>query len=273
MRHLLVCAVTASGVALATPLAADDLIDRYYSALKIETVMQILRDEGMAAGQSMTEDGQISASPAWTAQLNRIYDIETMDAVFRSGLDDVRDLKRSEPAIAFFETELGARIVDVEIDARISLADESLEAELLSHVEALRDEDPERVELYEAFIESNGLVDSNVSGALNSNLAFYQGLATNPDFGAGMTEEFMLNSVWAQEPEIREDMENWTISFAALAYGLLSNEDLEAYIALSRSEAGQKLNSALFRAFDQVFEIHSYALGRAVADFSQGDDT
>lgn len=273
MRHFILSGASAVALTAAAPVAAEDLIERYYSALQIDRVLEILRDEGMTGGEDMTIDGQISASPAWTAQLSRIYNVDAMDAAFRAGLGSVRDLEVSEPAIAFFESELGARIVQVEIDARISLADEALEQELLAHVEDLRAEDPNRVGLYEAFIDSNGLVDSNVSGALNSNLAFYQGLATNPDYGRGMTEEFMLNSVWAQEPEIRADMENWTMSFSALAYGVLSDEELEDYIALSESEAGQKLNTALFSAFDQLFEVQSYALGRAVADFSQGDDT
>ena len=249
------------------------LIDRYYAALHMDEVFEILRDEGIMAGQEMTEDGQITASPAWTARLNQIYAIDKMDALFRHALETSAGFETSEDAIGFFESDLGTRIARLELDARVALAVEGMEEQMLDRVQEMRGEDPDRVALYQEFINVNDLVESNVSGALNANLSFYQGMASNPAFSGGLSEEFMLTTVWAQEGELRQSMKDWTISFSALAYGVLSDAEVQEYIDISEAPSGQKLNAALFAGFDKVFEVQSFELGRATAEFSAGDDT
>ncbi|MCY4335697.1 MAG: hypothetical protein OXC60_13650 [Litoreibacter sp.] len=128
------------------------------------------------------------------------------------------------------------------------------------------------VEAYQEFIDINGFVDNNLAGALNSNLAFYRGLASNPEFRT-MDESTMFEQVYQQAEQIRKDMVDWTMNFSVLAYSVLSLEEMQDYIDSSASEAGQVLNSALFAGFDQVFEYHSYELGRAMAEFMAGDET
>ena len=83
----------------------------------------------------------------------------------------------------------------------------------------------------------------------------------------------MLRQVYQQEPEIRADMEDWTMNFSVLAYGLLSTEEMQSYLDMSRTSEGQTLNAALFAGFDRVFEMHSFELGRAMSEFMAGDDT
>jgi hypothetical protein len=63
------------------------------------------------------------------------------------------------------------------------------------------------------------------------------------------------------------------MNFSVLAYGLLSEEEMQSYIDASDTRAGQILNTALFAGFDKVFELHSFELGRALAEFMVGDDT
>lgn len=273
MRFVIASVTVLSLQASAAFANAGALIDRYYDALKMEQVFKILQDEGIeGAIEIAREDEAITLSPAWTSRARQIYSIEKMDAAFRIGLAAATDLGNSEEAIAFFETELGQRIVDIELAARTALADDAAEQAAAQTVEAVREIDPDRIALYEQFIEANNLVDSNVMGALNANLAFYRGLGTNEMFG-GLDESAMLSQVYTQEPEIRSGMEEWTMSFSVLAYSLLTMEEMSDYIAISEAPSGQQLNSALFAGFDQVFEMHSFELGRAMAEFMAGDDT
>lgn len=265
----------AAAFAFVSPATADpgSLVARYYAALKMEDVFDILRDEGIeSALKTAEEDESITASPAWTSRVNNIYTIEKMDAAFRHGIEGGTALEASEEALLFFESALGRRIVDIELDARRALGDDDVEAAMREKVLALAEENPNRLKMYEAFISVNNLVDSNVMGALNSNLAFYRGLGTNPLFGT-MDESTMLAQVYEQEADIREDMEDWTMNFSALAYALLTDDELADYIAISDSRAGQIMNTALFAGFDKVFEMHSFELGRAMAEFMEGDDT
>ena len=127
--------------------------------------------------------------------------------------------------------------------------------------------------MYLEFIKVNDLVDSNVAGALNSNLAFYRGMATNESYAEGLTEGFILTTVWEQEPEIRAEMEEWTMSFSTLAYGDLTPAEMQSYIDISKTDAGQRLNAVLFAGFDEMFEEQSFELGRASAEFMLGEDT
>lgn len=272
--HIFALIVSATLIAMSpTTATANAMVDRYFAAFKMEDVFEILRDEGISSALEIAEEEEgISASPAWTSRVEAIYAIDKMDATFRHGLAGAANLDVSEEALAFFEAELGRRIVNIEIDARRALGQDGVEDEMRERAKALEEEDPDRLKLYDQFIDVNALVDSNVMGALNSNLAFYQGLGTNPLFGA-MDESSMLSQVYDQEPEIREDMEDWTMNFSVLAYSLLTEKELRDYIAISGTRSGQVLNTALFAGFDKVFAFQSFELGRAMAEFMVGDDT
>ncbi len=274
MKILLTTAFFAASSVAAMASDKDALIERYFEALEMGEVFEILKEEGIEAGIGIAEEDEaITVSPAWTARLASIYSVEKMEAVFRGAMIDSPDLEGSEAAIAFFESELGQTIVRIELDARKALNNEELEKVVRGRVETMRDDEPERIGLYDDFIAVNDLVESNVMGALNSNLAFYRGMATSENYREAMTESFMISTVWGQEPEIREEMEDWTINFSVLAYGTLSETDMQAYIDMSETEAGQNLNTALFAGFDAVFEMQSFELGRAMAEFMIGEDT
>ncbi|PTX56028.1 uncharacterized protein DUF2059 [Litoreibacter ponti] len=252
---------------------SGSLIDRYFAAFDMDQVLELLKEEGIKAGEGLTEDDGVILSPAWTARLRRIYDEDKAAELFRDAMEDIANIEASEPAIAFFESDLGQRIVQIELDARRALNAEGGEELAAAKVRDVRDNDPALYLMYQKFIEVNDLIESNVMGALNSNLAFYQGMATNEQYEEGLTDSFMLSTVWEQEPEIREEMEEWTINFSVMAYGALSKSEIQAYIDISDTDAGKKLNTALFAGFDAMFEAQSYELGRATAEFMLGEDT
>ncbi len=127
-----------------------------------------------------------------------------------------------------------------------------------------------RIALLEAYVEANDLVEYNVAGALTANLRFYRGLAEGGMLD--MSEEEMLAQVWEQEEEIRADTAEWLMSYLMMAYAGLSDADIEAYIALSKTPAGQALNRGLFAGFDGMYADLSYALGLAVAQQAQGEE-
>jgi len=163
-------------------------------------------------------------------------------------------------------------LVDLEIGARRALMDEDLEeASKESAALAIADEAP-RVAMVEDFIAANDLIETNIVGAMNSNYAFYIGLLDGGAFGQDLTEEQILKDVWSQEPEIRNNTFEWVYSYLLLAYQPLSDEELETYIAFSKSEAGQDLNTALFVAFDSMYEDISRALGLASSRYMAGQD-
>jgi hypothetical protein len=122
------------------------------------------------------------------------------------------------------------------------------------------------------FARTNDLIEFNVAGALNANLAFYRGLSQGGAFEERLTEDQMLADVWAQEAEIRGETADWLFPYLALSYKSLSDADLASYQAFAETAAGKKLNAAVFAAFDVVFTRISLDLGRAAARRIQGED-
>jgi len=243
--------------------------------LKIAEVIEIMRLEGVDYGAQMEEEffaGKGGA--AWRSVVGLIYDGPTMQARFEETFAKQLVGRDADiPAIqAFFGTDLGQRILTLEIEARRSLMDEAVEDAAKALVEDMMAEAAPRMEALQAFSDTNDLIEMNVSGALNANLAFFQGLAEVDGGAPEMTEDEMLMMVWGQEPDIRAETEGWIFPYLSLAYGPLSDAELEAYTAFSKTGPGQVLNTALFGAFDVVFSAISRDLGRATAKQMMGED-
>lgn len=244
-------------------------------ALRIGDTVDVMRDEGLEYGASLEDElfpGRGGAR--WTAVVGLIYDIDTMRKRFDAAF--AAELGQDPAAIArmldFFGSARGQRIVGLEIDARRALLNESTEEAAKVSVEDMAAKKDPRLVLLRQFAEASDLIELNVAGAMNANLAFYRGMAEAAAFDEPMTEEQILSDVWAQEPDVRKETEDWLYPYLALAYGPLSDDDLHAYIDFSKSPEGRRLNAATFRAFDAVFSAISQDLGRAAARQMQGED-
>lgn len=273
-------ALLAAGLTLRAEAQEAPLSERAPEvALMLETlgvydVLGIMAAEGEAAALTL-EDEMFpgDGGAAWAAEASRLQSADRMTALFEEAFP-VGDMTAEEVAqvTRFFEAEPGRSIAAAEIAGRRAFLDPATEeAANAAFREAVASADP-RIDLLTGFIEANDLVERNVQGALNSNFAFYRGLADGEAFSVDMPEELMLSEVWGQEPQLRRDTIEWLYSFQLSAYSGLADGDIEAYTAFSETAAGQALNAALFRAFDAVFERLSYDLGVAAARFIAGED-
>lgn len=257
------------------PMLAENNLAALSEALMIPDVLEIMRAEGIEHGASLQDEMFPGVGGGrWSAAVEHIYDIGPMrtefDDVFTAQLRDTPEVV--DAAMEFFGSDLGQRILKLEVEARRALMDDATEdAAKLRVEEMIAARDP-RLEALRDFAETNDLTEMNVAGALNSNLAFFRGMADAGAFGDQMTEEQMLQDVWAQEPAIRQETEDWLYPYLALAYGPLSDQELADYQAFSDSAAGQAINAALFAAFDRIFVRVSHDIGAAAAQQMQGQD-
>lgn len=246
------------------------------TTLRIPEMIAVMQDEGLAYGDELEEQLFPGAGGArWDEAVARVYDepalLERFQSAFAARL--AADPQAMDQIAGFFGTDRGQQILILEIEARRALLDEAVEEAAAVSVDDMRARDDPRLALLERFATANDLIEQNVSGALNANFAFYQGMSDGGAFdGAKMTEADMLAEVWAQEPDIRAETESWLYPFLALAYKPLSDADVEAYLAFSESEAGRAMNAAMFAAFDEVFREISRDLGRAAAEMLSGQD-
>ncbi|MDG4648816.1 hypothetical protein P6F26_10210 [Roseibacterium sp. SDUM158017] len=249
-------------------------VEEMLEALHLYEVLAIMASEGIEAARTLEADmfpGEGGA--AWSAEAHRIHGEDRMTGLFEDAFPlDALSEEEVAQVTAFFTAEPGARIADAEVEARRAFLDPRAEDMANAAFRAAIAEGDPRIELLTGFIEANDLVERNVAGALNSNFAFYRGLADGGAFEVEIPEDLMLSEVWAQEPQLRRDTIEWLYSFQLSAYDDLSDSDLEAYVAFSGTEAGQALNAALFAAFDTMFEQLSHELGDAAAGFIAGED-
>ena len=266
-------AVLVATFAIPARAEVPEEVDALLSAVGMPDLIEIMREEGIDYGVTLKEElfpGR--GGDSWQAVIRRTYDGERMLNAFADRFAAELENDDVQPMLDFFTSDLGRRIVAFEIGARRALLEDGIEEAAIETWEEARDEGSERLAQIERFVEVNDLVESNVMGAMNANYAFYTGLLDGNAFPRQLTEDQVLSDVWGQEEAIREDTTEWVFSYLMLAYGPLSDEDLEVYTALSETDEGRALNRALFAAFDDVFTDISRTLGLAAARFISGQD-
>lgn len=259
--------------ALPLRAASPEQIDELARALGLPEIIEIMRDEGVSYGDELAQDMfPERGGEKWGVLVNEIYDDEWMNETVWNSMNEALAQTDVAPLIAFFTGNKGKRIVALEVSARRALMDSTVEEASKEKLAALVETGSLRLEMIERYIAVNDLLENNVVGSMNSNFAFYTGLADAGAFDESLTEEQILQDIWSQEAEIREDTEEWLLSFLLMAYQPLDDSDLEDYIVLSKTPEGQDLNRALFAAFDRMFVDVSRSLGRSAALFMAGED-
>lgn len=243
--------------------ARADQIDDLVAALRLPDVIAVMRQEGLTQGEDLAADMLGGVTPGWQSELAMLYDADRMEHEMRRGLEQALGETQTAPLVAFLESDEGQQIVALEIAAREAMVAPEVEAMARDHHATLRIEDNPRLAQIDRYIAANDLIDSNVSGALNASLQFYTGLV---DGGAlRLTQSEILDDVRASAPEVHRDISDWVPAFLLMAYQPLAEDSLERYIELSQTDAGAALNTALFAAFNGMYDDISYRLGRAIA--------
>jgi Uncharacterized protein conserved in bacteria (DUF2059) len=271
-------------LAMAPPLLADTLAKAPSSevsvadigqVLQLDDLFGVLREEGIARGKALEADMFPGGGGSdWQETVARIYDVPRLRAAFDQALtaEFAADPAVVPEIVAFFGSDLGQRVVHLEIEARRTYLDLAAEeAARVAADDAAANKDP-KVALIRRMIEASDLLEMNVAGALTGNLAFMTGLVSTGVYGSAMPEDQIMSDIWSQEEQTRADMSTWLYSFLGLAYHPLTEAELETYIEFWESPAGQRLNSALFAAFNTVFRQVSLDLGRAAGRAMQGRD-
>ena len=267
MRFTIPAAVLATSFSLVGPATAQDSdTEVLFELLMLPEIISIMREEGVSYAGTIGQD--LFAGPPtadWQNKVERIYDYDVMVGMVKEDFEISLSDADLTPMIDFFGSDQGQMIIGLEVSARQALLDEAVEeaSEEMAAV-AIADEDP-RMTLVQEFVQVNNLIETNVAGALNSNLAFYGGLVDGGAFGGALSEEDILTDVWSQEPDIRSNTTEWIHAFLFMAYQPLDDADLQGYIAFSETDAGGDINRAMFESFDRLFNGISRSLGRAAA--------
>lgn len=249
--------------------AESDEISALLEAILFPQVVEVLATEGQGMAEDLAESGYGVPQEAWATMLAQLYDPDVMESAFHEELSAALAGADLAPLLTFYRSDLGEEIARLELETRKAMqGDEAQEA--AGAAWAALDPTSERAKMIEAYVQSNDLIDMNVVGAMNSDIAYYQGLWRDgaPE-GMGMSNEELLDQIWASEPEVRADVAEWVYGFSTLAYKDLNDAEFADYIAFGKSEAGRRFNAALFSAFDGMYKHLSRGLGVGTAQLVQ----
>ena len=240
-----------------------------FEALRLPAMMDVIAAEGVASSEDLADslfgEGPVPAS--WTETVDGLYDPEAMREAALGALEAALAGEDTAAMLLFLEGETGRELASLELAAREALLDEAVEeAAREAAAVAVADESP-RLALLRRYAEANDLVETNVVSALNTNLAYAQGLREGGALDPSVTEDDVLADVWSQEPQVRVEATEWLYSFLLMAYGPASDADIEALIDFSATEPGRALNRAVFATFDGLFEGISRGMGQASARY------
>ncbi|MEM1102024.1 MAG: hypothetical protein AAGH73_10925 [Pseudomonadota bacterium] len=248
-------------------MASADEVDRLLDALQIGEVVQILVEEGSATALAL-EDSMFPGrgGEAWASEVRRIYEWETREAALDGEMRRRLEGRDLAPLLDFLEGDVGQRIMALEVSARRAFIEPEMEEIALELFEDAEDTQPVLHAQVMEFTEVNDLVGQNVEGAFESNAAFALGVHTAGGFD-GVSLNALIAQLWAGDEAVEADVSSWLYAYLMTAYRPLPEEDLAAYIALSRTPDGQMLNSVIMASFNALFSDISYDLGSAAGRF------
>ncbi len=274
MRAFILSAILIGAMLAPIRGAADpSRVERLFEATRLTEILTIMAQEGIAYAQTLQDELFPGAGgAAWQAEVAEIHSVERTIAEMRELFLNRLSEDTVDPMLQFYESTLGVRIVDGEVIAREAFLDDAAEATAKEMIIDMQQSAQDRLALLREFVEVNDLIEANVVGGLNSNFAFFRGLEEGGAFPYEVTESQMLTEVWKQEAEMRSETEDWLLSYLGLAYAGLTDEELETYILISSTDAGDAFNAAMFAAFDVMFNRISEELGAAAARYISAED-
>ena len=116
-----------------------------------------------------------------------IYDGEVMHDTARAEFNAVMEGADVASMLAFFQSEPGQSIIELEVSARRALLDDAVDVASKEAAKIAQTDNTERFQLIVDFAAANDLVETNVAGAMNANMAFYTGLMDRGAFDDALT--------------------------------------------------------------------------------------
>lgn len=235
----------------ATATLASPQTDQLVEAMGIPALIAAFSAEGIENGAALDSsilNGQ--GGTVWAETVRRLYDPSRLEEEIRNSFAENLDEQVAIQALLFFESDIGARIIELEVQAREAMLNPELEAAAKAAPSANGEDITE-------FLEVRNLVERNTDAAMMAQMAFFAGIAETSLQSAPPPETDEQRAMMQAETEL------WLRGYYALAQSPLSADDVAVYTAFWDTEVAAALDNALFDAFGASYATLSFGLGQA----------
>lgn len=254
----ILCAI-AMLIAATVPLRAETQVDRLVNAMGIPDLIASFAEDGMASAAELDDTflgGQ--GGDVFAETVRRLHDPARMEAELRAAMAAALDPRVAEQALVFFESEQGARIVALEVEARRAMVDDTVE-------EAAKAAADKADDAVLRLVSVRDLVEGNTDISMAAQAAFFDGLA----FASGTAD---TPDIEARRGAIAEDTRRWVTGYYMLVASALPSGEMDIYVAFWETDVGQAVDKAMYAAFEASYVTLSYALGQAVGRLMPQND-
>lgn len=206
----------------------------------------------------ITGDAPGEFGTQYTALAERVFDPDLMlnraVDIMEAGMPE----ELVQHGIDFYASDLGKRLVEVENLSHVTPDEEryAIGEEVLTK---LLDEDPGRVEDYQAMMDAIGGIDASIRAVTEVQVRYLLAAIGAGTLELDYSEEELRQLIAAQEPDIRRNLAVYSMLGAAYTYRDMSDEDIRDYrVALEEPDMKQiyeLLNAIQFEVMAERYEV------------------
>lgn len=171
----------------------------------------------------------------WVALAQKVFDPDEMLAQTTDMMQVILPDDLLQYGTAFYASDLGQRLVQVENEAQ-SISSEERHAAGQTILHDLGANNPGRLEDYAAMMDAIGGVDASVRAVAEIQVRYLLAAAAAGAIELNMSEQDLRAAVEAQAPQMRATMQEYSILGAAFTYRDMSDEDIKMYRSVLEDE-------------------------------------
>ena len=255
----LVCAIglTASGGAQAqTGLQNQELLEKsgiVHQVIALPAVMasgiDLARQQGTAINEKFAK--------AWRDVTPVAYRAEIILHAMDQGLQKLLTAEDKKQLLAYYNSPLGKRTSELEKAA----SDPRIQTEIAAFAQkpaAFAD----RVALYKQLDEAVGGTETQVAMLTNMSLAIQVGMFTASQGPGKVNVDALKAELEKNRPALAKQLEGQIVASFAYIYRSLSKEEINAYLKVIKSPAGQKFNRGGAKILSDAMTTQAKELGQ-----------
>jgi hypothetical protein len=251
--------------------AQDDTTAMLFDALRMDILEEVIITEGQGhireTAETYLDQRRVDG---FVQQTQYIYDPQSIRDRIYAGMRDGLTEDQRAVALAFYQSDLGTLVAELEATARQAISADEVEEAAYSIAQSASEQDDPRIATIERAIEDLELVEMNMSGAMNAQYSFLMRLTKVDRLGLSQGE--ILSMLDEAAEDTMGSIAEWLVAFMYMAYAPLDDEQLDQYVSYQLSENGDAVNKALFKLFNEIERDSSAALGKELAEALQSQE-